>query len=154
MGTRIGIFTVLLPLAHLTSPHGSLGGPQAQLPYLGAFSPARSQHALLRVPSSLTATWALCTPLTPHLPLPLSLVVSHRLEEGECHLLGLIDATLLVGGGLGKRQDRLQPSGSGGPLHHKAKALARASADRVSNSYAPPLLCCSDCCDQPCFKNV
>lgn len=57
----------LLCSAHPTSPYGPLGGPQAQLPYLGAFSPARSQHASLRVLSSLTATWGLVWP--PRLPI-------------------------------------------------------------------------------------
>ncbi|XP_035156330.1 LIM domain-containing protein 2 isoform X1 [Callithrix jacchus] len=76
LGTRIGVCPppcfLLLSAVLPTSPQDPLGGPHAQLPYLGAFSPARSQHAPLRVSSSLTATGGCVAPESSHLPLPLT----------------------------------------------------------------------------------
>lgn len=76
LGTRIGVCPPPCFLLHSatipTLPQDPLGGSQAQLPYLGAFSPARSQHAPLRVPSSLTATGDSVAPTSPHLPLSLT----------------------------------------------------------------------------------
>lgn len=131
LGTRVGVcsppcFLLLSP--YPTAPPGSLGGPQAQLPYLGAFAPARSQHAPLRVLSSLTATWGPCGPFVSPSTSVLSLVLSHGDFGGRragVPLLGLAGLPGLCGGGEGN--GRACPSGAWyhgtPPVHIKKQKL-------------------------------
>lgn len=73
------LLTTLLPtpfsLPHLTP--GPLGGPQAQLPYLGAFSPARSHHAPSGSQAPSLPPGVLCGPHISPSTSALSLVLSH-----------------------------------------------------------------------------
>lgn len=91
--------------------HGSLGREgETNLSSLfrGTFSPTRSQQALFRLPSSLTATWA--TPSRPPSTSALKLVPSQT-GRGRVHVLGLIDATRWWGG----VSDSLNPWGLEAP---------------------------------------
>lgn len=74
-----------------TSPHGPLGGPQAQLPYLGAFSPARSQHAPSGSQAPSLPPGVLCGPHVSPSTSALSLVLSHGdwRKESQRVLTGL-----------------------------------------------------------------
>lgn len=87
------------------SPHGPLGGPQAQLPYLGAFSPVRSQHAPSGSQAPSLPPGALCGPHVSPSTSALSLVLSHgdRRKESQCVLAGPpgMPTKALAGGGGG-----------------------------------------------------
>lgn len=86
----------------------------------------------------------------------LSLVLSHRLEEEERHLLGLIYTTSLVEEGAGEEAGHPQPWDLGAPCTPKLKLLLEPQLTGSAAAMLPllSLLCCSDCCDQPCFKHV
>lgn len=79
-----------------TPPHhpGPLGGPQAQLPYLGAFSPARSHHAPSGSQAPSLPPGALCGPHVSPSTSALSVVLSHgdRRKESPCALAGAQNA--------------------------------------------------------------
>lgn len=93
-GARVGgsfgnqdwvLLTTLLPtsfsLPHLTP--GPLGGPQAQLPYLGAFSPARSHPAPSGSQAPSLPPGALWGPHVSPSTSALSLVLSHGDQRKE-----------------------------------------------------------------------
>lgn len=163
-----------------TPPHhpGPLGGPQAQLPYLGAFSPARSHHASSGSQAPSLPPGALCGPHVSLSTSAHSVVLSHgdRRKESPCALAGAQNAH--QGPGEEGRGKCISPAlplkgeagharwGLGPILHHRsqeaeAKAPARLRATETGWGLAwatllssPLLLPVSDCCDQPCFKHV
>lgn len=161
LGTRVGGCSppcFLLLSLYPTQPPGSLGGPQAQLPYLGAFSPARSQHAPLRVLSSLTATWGPVCPFVSPSTSVLSLVLSHGDFGGRRARVPVLGRTECPQGSvreerengaalpLPARHGRACPSGAwdhGTPSTHQkaeAKAPARLRATESGGGHTPFLL--------------
>ncbi|KAF3817361.1 hypothetical protein GH733_011761, partial [Mirounga leonina] len=179
LGTRIGVCSppcFLLLSAYPTSPPGPLGGPQAQLPYLGAFSPARSHHAPSGSQAPSLPPGALWGPLFSPSTSALSLVLSHgdRRKESQRALAGPHRMpTKALGGGSGlalsspERRGRASPVGLGTHLA-PPESRSGSSSTRQAESHrdwlgagvghAPllfsPVAAGSDCCDQPCFKHV
>lgn len=104
-GIRIGVCSPPCFLLLSASPYGPLGGPQAQLPYLGAFSPVRSQHAPSGSQAPSLPPGALCGPHVSPSTSALSLVLSHgdRRKESQCVLAGPpgMPTKALAGGGGG-----------------------------------------------------
>lgn len=90
----------------------------------------------LRVPSALTATWAVCSPQVSPSTSALNLDPSYReLEEGERvrHLLGLVVATSAEAGeGMGKWRDKAEPAfwGFGTLLHQEVRSLCQGESLR------------------------
>lgn len=170
-----GLHTTLLP-AFLSLPHlipGPLGGPQAQLPYLGAFSPARSQHVPLRVLSSLTATWGLCGPHISPSTSALSLFLSHgdfggrrtRVLPAGPHRMpptaqwgrgGEVEQPCKARQGM--PQWGLGPSRTTSIKQQKLKHWLRATETGIDLAVAmlpcSPVSAGSDCCYQPHLKHV
>lgn len=141
LGTRIGVCSppcFLLLSAYPTSPPGPLGGPQAQLPYLGAFSPARSHHAPSGSQAPSLPPGALWGPHVSPSTSALSLVLSHgnRRKESQRALAGPHRMpTKALGGGGGSGLALPSPESEAGhaqwglgPILHRRSQEAEAQA--------------------------